>query len=153
MTFWDAFSFSISALMWTLGLVLPLLICSFLPPVVFGIFNKLEKSESQERQNASQQFGFMLMASLFGTVLGFAVKLAGGFTIAAAGTGSVSNAVIAGVGTILVAVFGIVASIFSETGTISMEKPLGAISFLIMFLVSGFYWKFLEKMPALLSSA
>jgi hypothetical protein len=148
MTFWDVFSHSILALMWTLGLVIPLLVCSFLPPIVIAIFSKLEKSDSQEQQDALQQFGFMLMASLFGTVLGFAVKLVGGFTVAA-GTGDVSKALIAGVGTVLVAVFGIVASVFSETGTVSMKRPIGAISFLIMFLVSGFYWKFLEKMPAL----
>jgi hypothetical protein len=151
MTFSDSFSYSISALMWTLGLVLPLLVCSFLPPIVIAIFNKLEKSDSQEQQDALQKLGFILMASLFGTILGFAVKLVGGFTVATGG--DFSKAVIAGVATVLVAVFGIVASVFSETGTVSMKRPLGAVSFLIMFLVSGFYWKFLEKMPALPSPA
>jgi hypothetical protein len=89
-------------------------------------------------------FSYLVLASLFGLVLGMLVKLIGGFSALERGS---PNTLIGAIGTVLVIVLGIVGGIFAESGRINLRKPVGAIAFLVSFLISGFYWKLLETAP------
>jgi len=86
-------------------------------------------------------FSYLVLASLFGIVLGMLTKLVGGFSVLEKGS---TNSLIGAIGTVLVIVLGVVGSMFAESGPIGMKKPVGAIAFLVAFLISGFYWKLLE---------
>jgi hypothetical protein len=87
-------------------------------------------------------FTYVLVASLFGVVLGMLVKLVGGFTALASSTPA--NTLVGAIGSALVIVVGVVAVLFADSGKIALRRPVGAIAFLVSFLVSGFYWQFLR---------
>ena len=43
----------------------------------------------------------------------------------------------------IVLVLGTLGSLFGEEGKVSLRRPLGGVSFLLSFLVSGFYFQYL----------
>lgn len=102
----------------------------------------------QPGDNSEGQFGYassfsyVLVASLFGVVLGMLVKLVGGFT--ALTSNAPSNTVLGAIGSIVIIALGVAGSLFADTGRIPLRRPVGAIAFLVSFLVSGFYWQFLK---------
>jgi|EndMetStandDraft_2_1072991.scaffolds.fasta_scaffold184740_1 hypothetical protein len=108
----------------------------------------LQKPTAQPGGDAVEQFGYagsfsyVLVASLFGVVLGMLVKLVGGFTALA--STAPANTVVGAIGSIIVIALGVVGSLFADSGRIALRRPVGAIAFLVSFLVSGFYWQFLR---------
>lgn len=86
-------------------------------------------------------FGYIFMSSIFGGVIGLMIQLVGGFNVLS----NTSSSVYVAISSTIVVVLGVVASLLSETGQISLRRPVGAIAFLGSFLVSGFYWQFLRS--------
>jgi hypothetical protein len=86
------------------------------------------------------QCSYLVLTAFFGIALGMLIKLVGGFSaLQKDSPNTLAGAII----TVLVIVLGVVGSLFAENGRIDARRPLGAISFLLSFLVSGFYWKLL----------
>lgn len=148
----------------TLWVVLQILAPLFLSAVVsaaivyfaFNGFPKQGATVAGDGQPVDQQFddsygmlaglSYAVMTSLFGVTLGALVKLLGGFAgIAevAVGDSSSATSVFSAIAAVLIAALGIVASLLNGDGKISLRKPVGAATFLISFLISGFYFQYL----------
>jgi hypothetical protein len=109
--------------------------------VVFVVVLRGKAVGAHDDTPLTEEFGYLLgpsyvfMTSLFGMVFGILISVLGGFSSASEG-GSITASVVAGVG-VAVAVVG---SLFVESGRIPLRRPVGAITFLLTFVVAGLYW-------------
>ncbi|RYE09043.1 MAG: hypothetical protein EOP22_10610 [Hyphomicrobiales bacterium] len=86
---------------------------------------------------------YLVLTAMFGLSLGALVKLIGGFE-ELVGSGGDSPTDIAGaIVSVIVLVLGTVGSLFGAEGKGTLQRPLGGVSFLLSFLVSGFYFQYL----------
>ena len=117
------------------------IVVSTITYVVFVVILRGNVIGANDQTPLNEEFGYLLgpsyvlMTSLFGTVFGILISVLGGFGSAGA-SGSITASIVAGVG-IVVAVVG---SLFVESGKIPLRRPVGAITFLLTFVVSGLYW-------------
>jgi len=117
------------------------IVVSTITYVVFVVILRGNVIGANVQTPLNEEFGYLLgpsyvlMTSLFGTVFGILISVLGGFGSAGA-NGSITASIVAGVG-IVVAVVG---SLFVESGKIPLRRPVGAITFLLTFVVSGLYW-------------
>jgi len=127
-----------------------IVLCVIISQLVYVIFVVLLGSRDRKAAAAAglpptDDYGallgpsYALMSALFGSAFGILVSLMGGFRAAATASaeGSLIAAVIAAVG-LGIAVAG---SLFLESGQISLRRPVGAITLLICFVISGLYWQ------------
>jgi hypothetical protein len=117
------------------------IVVSTITYVVFVVILRGNVIGANDQTPLNEEFGYLLgpsyvlMTSLFGMVFGILISVLGGFGSAGA-NGSITASIVAGVG-IVVAVVG---SLFVESGKIPLRRPVGAITFLLTFVVSGLYW-------------
>lgn len=117
------------------------IVVSTITYVVFVVILRGNVIGANDQTPLNEEFGYLLgpsyvlMTSLFGMVFGILISVLGGFGSAGA-SGSITASIVAGVG-IVVAVVG---SLFVESGKIPLRRPVGAITFLLTFVVSGLYW-------------
>lgn len=92
---------------------------------------------------ATGSASYLMLTAVFGLSLGALVKLMGGFD-ELIGAGSATPTSVAGaIVSVIVLVLGTLGSLFGEEGKISLRRPLAGVSFLLSFLVSGFYFQYL----------
>lgn len=124
----------------------PLLVfCAGISAVTYVVFVLILRGHVVGAPNdttpVEEEFGYLLgpsyvfMTSLFGMVFGILISVLGGFNSAGEG-GSITASVVAGVGIVLA----VVGSLFVESGKIPLRRPVGAITFLLTFVVAGLYW-------------
>lgn len=87
------------------------------------------------------RFSYLLTAAMFGAVLGMLAKLLGGFD--AISDAASSDSIVGAIGSVVILVVGVAGSLFGDDLKINLQKPIGALALLVMFLVSGFYFEFL----------
>ncbi len=86
---------------------------------------------------------YLVLTAVFGLSLGALVKLLGGFDNLVGSGGSSPTDIAGAIVSVIVLVLGTLGSLFGEEGKVSLRRPLGGVSFLLSFLVSGFYFQYL----------
>ena len=136
------------------GIVAPLLLSAMLLTValyaLFEVFAPGSKAVAEPGGlgtsavglfGMASRFSYLLTAAMFGAVLGMLAKLLGGFdTLSDAGE---AESVIGAIGSVIILAVGIAGSLFGTDLKVSLQRPVGALALLVMFLVSGFYFQFL----------
>jgi hypothetical protein len=98
---------------------------------------------SDATTEATGSASYLVLTAVFGLSLGALVKLLGGFDKLIGGGGASPTDVAGAIVSVIVLVLGTAGSLFGEDGKISLRRPVGGVSFLLSFLVSGFYFQYL----------
>lgn len=132
----------------SLHLVTPLFLLALGVAFLLAGVNALIMRASREEEETS--FFVVLVStsvfSLLGVIFGMMIQLVGGFSSLVSGE---SNDLISGLITMVLAFFGVGASLLSEARFLrsgKLDKPIASLAFLICFVVSGFFWKMLETL-------
>ena len=86
---------------------------------------------------------YLLLTAMFGVALGALIKLLGGFDRLIGDAGGDAGTMVAGVVSILLLALGTLGTLLGQDGKLSLQRPLGAVSFLSTVLASAFYFQYL----------
>lgn len=114
--------------------------------VVLPVGGFLSQRSTEKVASTNDDFGlllgpsYVLMTSLFGVTLGIFFTLLGGFQAAGSVPASAGGNLTASVAAAVAAVLTVVGTLFLEGGSVGLRRPVGAIGFLLCFVVTGLYW-------------
>ena len=136
-----------TALWQALDLVLPLLVLALAVTAVLAVVNAAVTAASDHAADEDSVFVVIistLVFSIMGVIFGMLLQLVGGFQVLAQDAG---GNFVTGLSAMVLAFLGVTGSLLSEAGFLrsgKLDKPLASLAFLVCFVVSGFYWRFLE---------
>jgi hypothetical protein len=87
---------------------------------------------------AMSGISYLLVASIFGVIVGMLTNQIGG--LEALLTEPTADSFLKGLASVVVLALGVIGGLFLDNSGVQQRRPLGALAFLVCFLVSGLYW-------------
>lgn len=115
----------------------------FFPGVKGAATEEPEATPGNQDKKPPAYFGwpsYIAMTAITGSVLGVLLSIVGGFGGTKAGEDTLPGTVLS----VVVVVLAATSTLFGAGGKIALRRPLGAIAFLICFVLCGLYWKFIR---------